>query len=107
MHSFCITSTPFLTVLHAAGRDLQQAGGLHCSEMSNTYNCFVGGKQAGSVCVNQCVNPRNPLYCTNCEDPRNLCAKVCFRHEANAAMLRPCHVPKRRATRAKSMQDTH
>ncbi|CAL5222192.1 g4520 [Coccomyxa viridis] len=30
----------------------------------------------GSVCINQCTNPRNPLFCTNCEDPADLCSKV-------------------------------
>ena len=61
---------------HATGRDLLQAGSMHCSSMSNIYNCFVGGKQMGSVCTNQCTNPHNPLYCQDCEDPRELCAKV-------------------------------
>lgn len=44
--------------------------------MSNVYNCFVGGMQMGSVCVNQCISPRNPLFCQDCEDPRQLCAKA-------------------------------
>ncbi|CAK0786788.1 hypothetical protein CVIRNUC_010002 [Coccomyxa viridis] len=67
-----------LTVLvtSSAGRDLLQAGSMHCSSMSNIYNCFVGGKQMGSVCINQCTNPHNPLFCQNCEDPRELCAKA-------------------------------
>ena len=60
--------------MYPAGRELQQSG--HCSEMSNIYNCFVEGKQMGSVCVNQCTNPRNPLFCQNCEDPKALCANV-------------------------------
>ena len=30
----------------------------------------------GSVCVNQCVSPRNPLFCQDCEDPRQLCARA-------------------------------
>ena len=64
------------TCEHPAGRDLLQAGSMHCSSMSNIYNCFVGGKQMGSVCINQCTNPHNPLFCQNCEDPRELCAKV-------------------------------
>ena len=59
----------------SAGRNLQQAG--TCDKFSNVYNCFVGGMQMGSVCVNQCISPRNPLYCQDCEDPRQLCAKVC------------------------------
>ncbi|BDA50148.1 hypothetical protein COCOBI_15-2760 [Coccomyxa sp. Obi] len=64
----------FLAHAAAAGRNLQQAG--TCDNFSNVYNCFVGGMQMGSVCVNQCISPRNPLYCQDCEDPRQLCAKV-------------------------------
>lgn len=56
------------------GRNLQQSG--TCENFSNVYNCFVSGMQMGSVCVNQCISPQNPLYCQDCEDPGQLCAKV-------------------------------
>ena len=88
MNSF-IAERLFTGKVHAAGRDLQQAAGLHCSEMSNIYNCFVGGKQMGSVCINQCTNPRNPLFCTNCEDPADLCSKVGLKSATHLQSHRP------------------